>query len=240
MWTVLGAEARKLHRSLALLLAVAAPLMVGLFTFFSILRRTQPQPWDIWLSQSSAIWAFFMLPMSVTALTALVAHMEHSARAWDHLRALPRARWNIYAAKALCVLVLVAAMSFLSLIISYGAAAAASAIRPGLAPEGDPALATHASTMARIWLASLLLTAIQFWTAIRFQSFVPALSLGIGGTFFSVVATSAKEGIYFPWQMPVNMLATDPERAGTALALGCGLGSLILILAVIHLSAREA
>jgi ABC-2 type transport system permease protein len=240
MWTVLGAEARKLNRSLALLLAVAAPLMVGLFTFFSMLRRTQPQPWDVWLTQSSAIWAFFMLPMSVTALTALVAHMEHSARAWDHLRSLPRPRWTIYAAKALCVLVLVAAMSFLSLIFAYGAVTAASAIRPGSAPEGEPALAIHALTMARIWLASLLLTAVQFWTAIRFQSFVPALSLGIGGTFFSVVATSAEEGIYFPWQMPVNMLATDPDRAGTALVLGCGLGVLALTLTIIQLSAREA
>ena len=31
---------------------------------------------------------------------ALVAHMEHGPKAWDHLRALPLPRWKLYAAKA--------------------------------------------------------------------------------------------------------------------------------------------
>ena len=53
-------------------------------------------PWEMWTADlRPAIWAFFMLPMSVTALTALVAHMEHGPRAWDHLRALPVPRWQL-------------------------------------------------------------------------------------------------------------------------------------------------
>jgi hypothetical protein len=78
-------------------------------------RQGKPQPWEMWTQSSTGIWAFFMLPMSVTALTALVAHMEHGPRAWDHLRALPVARWKLYAAKAICVMAVVAAMSLLNL-----------------------------------------------------------------------------------------------------------------------------
>jgi drug/metabolite transporter (DMT)-like permease len=60
-----------------------------------------------------------MLPMSVTALTALVAHTEHGPRSWDHLRALPVPRWHLYAAKAVCVLGVVAAMSALLALLAY-------------------------------------------------------------------------------------------------------------------------
>jgi ABC-2 type transport system permease protein len=39
--------------------------------------------------------------------------------------------------------------------------------------------------------------------------------------------------------MPVNMLATEAWRVNTALALGGGLGAVVLILAVAHLARRE-
>lgn len=239
MLSVLAIEIRKLNRSLALLLAVAAPLLIGIFIFFNMLRGDKPAPLEMWLGSSIAIWAFFMLPMSVTALTALVAHMEHGPRSWDHLRSLPIGRWRIYAAKAICVLGVVAAMSILNLAVSWGAVAAAVAIKPVLAPTGDPSLTPHVLTMTKVALASILMIAIQLWTALRFASFVPALALGIGGTFFSVVATAAKQGVFFPWQMPVNMLATEAWRVDTALALGCGLGLVVLFAAVAHLAQRE-
>ncbi|EHN71793.1 hypothetical protein SMCF_8818 [Streptomyces coelicoflavus ZG0656] len=80
---------------------------------------------------------------------------------------------------------------------------------------------------------------MQFWTAIRFASFVPGLALGIGGTFFAVVATSARQGVFMPWQMPVNILATEAWRVQTALTLGGGLGPVVLAAAVLHLARRE-
>jgi len=85
----------------------------------------------------------------------------------------------------------------------------------------------------------VLMIAIQLWVALRYASFVPALAVGIGGTFFSVVATSAKQGVFFPWQMPVNMLATELWRVQMALGLGLGLGILTMIAAVAHLGRRE-
>lgn len=239
MLTALIVETRKLNRSLALLLAVAAPCLIGIFLFFNILRGKAPMPWEMWLGSTAGIWAFFMLPMSVTALTALVAQMEHGPKAWDHLRALPRPRWTLYAAKATLVLVVVGVMTLLNLAISWGAVVAASAIKPTIAPSGPLNLDVHLLTAGKMWLAGLLLVAIQFWAAMRFASFVPALAIGIGGTFFSVVATAAKQGVFFPWQMPVNMLAQEPWRVQTALSLGAGLGAVALILAVAHLSGRE-
>jgi hypothetical protein len=136
MIAVLSVEARKLNRSLAALLAVAAPSLIAVFLFFNLLRGGKPQPWEMWTQSSTGIWAFFMLPMSVTALTALIAHMEHGPRAWDHLRALPVDRWKLYAAKAICVIAVVAAMSLLNLLLTLGAVSAAAAVKPAIAPTG--------------------------------------------------------------------------------------------------------
>lgn len=239
MLAVLSVEVRKLNRSLAALLALAAPTLIAIFVFFNMLRGKAAAPWEMYMQGSNAIWAFFMLPMSVTALTALVAHMEHGPRAWDHLRALPVARWKLYAAKAICVLAVVAAMSLMNLLLTWGAVSLATAIKPVLAPTGVFDLGAQLLLLGRIMLAATLVIAIQFWIAMRFSSFVPALAVGIGGTFFSVVATSAKQGVFFPWQMPINMLATEAWRVNTSLALGGGLGAVALILAVAHLARRE-
>ncbi|HEY0600021.1 ABC transporter permease [Brevundimonas sp.] len=232
-------EARKLNRSLAAVLAVAAPSLIALFTFFNMLRGKQAAPWEMWMGSASAIWAFFMLPMSVTALTALVAHMEHGPKSWDHLRALPLPRWRLYAAKAVCVLAVVALMSAAVPAMTWGAVTLAAAIKPQLQPTGAFDLAAYAATAGKIYLAAVLMIAIQLWVALRWASFVPALAVGIGGTFFSVVATSAKQGVFFPWQMPVNMLATEAWRVQTALGLGLGLGTVVMVAALAHLSRRE-
>ena len=240
MLAVLYVEVRKLNRSLAALLAVAAPTLIAIFLFFNLLRGKKAPPWEMCLQMSGAIWAFFMLPMSVTALTALVAQMEHAPRSWDHLRALPVARWKLYAAKAACVVALVVAMSVLNLVFTWGAVMLAGTFKPAVMPVGAPDLAKHALLLVKMMAAATLMIAIQLWTALRFSSFVPALALGIGGTFFSVVATSAKPGVFFPWQMPVNMLARDAWRIETALALGGGLGLVGAGAAGSHLSRRGA
>lgn len=239
MLTVLSVEVRKLNRSLALVLAATAPALIAVFAFSMLLRSKTPSEWDMWIGSGMAIWAYFMMPLCVAALTALVAHMEHGPRSWDHLRALPVPRWTLYAAKAVCVIALVLIMSAAVLGATIGAVALGGLIKPEAAAMGALDLTGYAWSMARMAAAALLMIAIQFWTAIRFASFVPGLALGIGGTFFAVVATSARQGAFMPWQMPVNVLATEAWRVQTALTLGGGLGLVVLAAAVLHLARRE-
>ena len=235
----LGVEAYKLRRSLALLLAVVAPVLIAVFVFFNLLRVGKPMPWAMSSQSSAAIWAFFMLPMSVTALTALVAHAEHGPRTWDHLRALPLPRWHLHAAKAVCVLALVAAMSLLLFLLTTLAVFVAGLVEPALAATGAPDFAAQLLLLGRIFLAAWLLVAVQLWIALRWASFVPALAVGIAGTFFAVVATSAKIGVAMPWQMPVNQLASNPARADLALALGFAGGIVAFALMLWRMSRRE-
>jgi len=239
MIRVLIVELRKLNRSLAAALAIAAPGLIAVFTFFNMLRGKTPQPWDMWMVSAAGIWAFFMLPMSVTALTALIAHMEHGPRTWDHLRALPLPRWTIYAAKILSVFLVLALMSVGVFAFTWAAVKLAVVIKPELAPTGVFDASAYLTALGRMYLAATLVVVIQLWISLRWSSFVPGLVVGIGGTFFAVVATAAKVGVFLPWQMPVNMLATEGWRMQTALGLGFGGGLVLLALMLWHLSRRE-
>ena len=235
----IAVEAIKLRRSLALLLVVVAPALIAVFIFSNLLRNEHAMPWATVLQTSAAIWAFFMLPMSVTALTTLVAHTEHGPRAWDTLRALPVPRWHLYAAKAVGVLALVLMMSLLLAAMTFVAVSAAAWIKPAIVPTGSPDVVAYLALLGRIFLAAWLLVAVQLWIALRFASFVPALAVGIGGTFFAVVATSAEVGVALPWQIPINQLASDPARAQLALVIGAVGGGVAFAAMLWRLSRRE-
>jgi hypothetical protein len=239
-WAPYVVEYRKLRRSLALLLAAAVPLLIAVFTFFNLLRDRHPRPWDMWMLSESAVWAFFMLPMSVIALTALVAQTEHAPRSWDHLRALPVPRWRLYAAKFAMVMLLLGLMTATVFLTGAAAVWLAAQLKPALKPTGNFDAMRHVGVLTRMYLSSMLLIAVQLWLALRYASFVPALAIGIGGTFFAVVGTSARIGVVLPWQIPVNMLATNPERADVALLIGFAGGIAAMVVMLIHLSGLEA
>jgi lantibiotic transport system permease protein len=116
---------------------------------------------------------------------------------------------------------------------------AAGWLKPAIAPIGEIDVLAYLVLLGRMTVAASLLVVVQAWVALRFSSFVPALATGIGGTFFAVVATSAKVGVALPWQIPVNQLAAEPARADLALAIG-GIGGLVAAVAMVwHLSRRD-
>lgn len=233
------AEMAKLRRSLSLLMVLAAPAILAIFTFANMVRMDDPRSWESWLQGTTAIWAQFMLPMSMTAIAVLAAQSEHAPRSWDYLRALPQPRWRLYAAKAALTMGLGAAMTVLLTGLVPIAILLAGLFKPAVAATGAPDLLSYLASLGRMLAAAALLIAVQLWIALRFASFAPPLVAGIGGTFFALTAWNTQNGIYFPWLMPINTLADDPARAALALALGAGGGLAAFALMVVHLSSRE-
>lgn len=237
---VLRVEFLKLNRSLALLLCAAAPAFVALISLVMLLDRERSGPWSMFVTSASALWAYFMLPMSVTALTILVAQIEHGPKAWNQMLALPVPRWRLLLAKLVVVLCLVAAMSVALYGLIFAAGALGEAVKPGPQLVGSRGWWNAAELLATMFAGALLMTSVQMWAALRFRSFVPPLVLGIGGTFAAVAATSAEQGIYFPWLIPVNALATSPERAQAAMLFGLVGGVVVCGLMLLHLQRFEA
>jgi len=235
MLDLLFVEVLKLRRSLALLLCCAAPLLVALMAFFLLINGRTAPDWERFLLGAAALWSFAMLPLTVTALTLLLAQQEHGGKMWRQLLALPLPRWRLFAAKLIVAAGLLGAMHGGLWLLAPLAGWAGGLVRPDLAPTGAPDLAPLAQTLAAMCASALLLLVLQSWAALRFRSFVPPLVLGIGGTFAAVAATAARQGVFFPWLMPVQALASDPARAELALALGAGGGLLAAAALLLHL-----
>lgn len=233
--TVIRTELLKLKRSLALALCALAPLSVAALSFLMLMKTERPVGWHEFNQKNLVMWAYFMLPMTVTALTALMGQMEHGPRTWNHLLALPVRRWQIFLAKATVVTGLAALMTATLPWLIYGSGMLGEHLRDGVQLTGAADVAATARALGMMLAGSLLLIVLQLWVALRFRSFVPPLALGIFGTFAAVAATSADEGVYFPWLIPVQVLSTDAARVGLALAVGVVGGLLALLIMLVDL-----
>jgi ABC-2 type transport system permease protein len=230
-------EWAKLRRSLVLLLCFAAPAMVALVGLLALTRNRDGGLWIMFSSSAAGIWAYFMLPMTVTALTVLAAQIEHGPKSWNHLLALPLPRWRIFASKSAVVMLLVAAMTVGLWLVLPLTGAAAEALGTKLSGVYD--WTGTARLLSRMFAGATLMIVLQLWMALRFRSFVPPLVLGIGGTFVGVAATGSEHGIWFPWLIPTNALASDPARADIALGIGLFGGLAAAALMLVDLSRRE-
>ena len=236
---VLIAEATKLRRSLVLLVAATPPVMVFALGVLVVASGNAPEDWMIHTMAGSAIWAYFLLPMSVIGLTALIAQLEHGPNTWSHTLALPVPRWQVFLAKALVSVGLMAVVSAAVALAGWTSALVGLQLgdEVGMTGRYDPMLALR--LYGSMFVAGLLVMAIQWTLAMRFRSFAAPVSVGIGGTFVAVAATSAEKGLYFPWLMPVNVLASESSRGDLAIAMGGVGGVIVFAVAIVWLSRRD-
>lgn len=228
MIAVLQVEIRKLNASLALLLAVLAPALPGLLAALSLISTDRAPQWESILTGFVLpIWSLFLFPMVVAAFTTLVGQIEYRARGWDHLLALPIARWQLFLAKAVVVLAASAMMTLLVLLFAWVGASIGAAIG-GHTPLGTLEWAKLARTVLLLLAGSTMLVVIQLWAALRFASFVMPLVVGIGGTLvaMAVAMTRTDQAAWFPWVLPLKILSA-PNPVPFAL-LG-GIGGLVLL-----------
>lgn len=237
---VITTEILKLKRSYALLLCVAAPALVALLTVLLVASDETGSTWRGVLNGVGEMWTYFMLPMGITALTVLIAQFEHGTGGWDHLLALPVARWQLFAAKAMVATALVAVMSVLLAVLVPAAGLLAEMVAPGTQLAGPTPWGRAAEQAATMFAAALCLIALQLWVALRFRSFVPGLALGIGGTFASGVADQIlDQRLFLPWLLAQHAISSDPTRAAAAVVSGVAGGFVVGLLMLLDLSRVE-
>lgn len=239
MFDLFFTEISKLKRSLILVLILGIPAMLMVVQFAFVVTGNAPQNWNILVKGGSAIWAYFLLPMTATALTALLAQIEHSSRGWSYVLALSYPKWMVFAAKAILSCSVMAVITFFVLLAILGGGTVGGLMSPENALNGTFPYLDAFILLLKMWVASWLLIAIQFTLAMRFSSFALPCIIGILGTFIAVVATSAKAGIYFPWLLPTNILASTSERSFQAILSGGFGGIIIFIISCYWLSRRD-
>ncbi len=213
----IGIECFKLRRTLALWASLLVPLLVIVMTTALGLSRgagarflpEQTSPWDGMTGVVLSLWCLVGLPLFIALMTALLAGLEHREHAWRHLFTLPIPRWTIYMAK---LLVGGGLLCLSACILAVGMALEGvliHALRPGLGLSLPIPWDLIGSRTLSFVGASLLMLAVQTWVAIRWRSFVVALTLGIGGSVTTVVLRNVNESSsfapvarFFPWAQP--------------------------------------
>ena len=237
MIAVLAAELLKLRRSLVLLVTFAAPVCVSAFAAAALATRSGTVGWERFLDEGLAMWSFFMLPMSVTALTMLLAQLEHNSRMWTHLLALPVPRANLFLGKMLVAILLLLAMQALVYGGLYAAGLGMNLLLGGKL-TGEMQTGEMAVGLAAMAIGALPMLAIQLWVALASRSFVTPLVVGILGTFFALVVTAAGVRLYIPWLLQI--WATMWPREAGVIGVTAGLiGGVLLIAAMVSTMSRR-
>jgi lantibiotic transport system permease protein len=239
MFQMVLLELKKLKGALVVPLCLSVPTAVAI-AMGLICVRQPVSTWKDAMHGGIGLWAYFMLPMSVTALSALIANIEHRGGMWDHLLALPIARWHIFLAKAILLMLVLGAMSLLLAFEIRLVGGVIEWLVPRKTPTGEFPWVAMFEGLAAMWVASLFVCMLQLWVALHFRSFVVPLVLGLTGTFITVVAVGARESVFIPWVMPVSVLVGEGARFEQAVTLGLVGGLITLALMMFHLSRQEA
>ena len=248
LWRALSAESVKLRGTLALWMCLVAPAVVVVLYVLQISVSRLPkghavdpaQAWAMFTQSIFALWAFLMLPLFITLESALLAGLEHGDRQWKHLLALPLPREVHYLAKLAALAVLVAAAFAALLALMPVGAMVLGLLKPEFGIGGAPPLASLLRTAAACYAAALLMVALHTWLAIRWQSFTVAVSVGMSATVMGfLIGQSERFGHWYPWSMPLQVLAGKGQWTGFVVLAGLAGGLLVGLAGLADFRRRE-
>ena len=249
MLRLFRAELFKMARSKVWLVSLVVP--VFLFAIFVLGFRSVDErlTWDMPIRGASYAWAYFLLPMTATIITALLGQIEHKPNTWSYSLALPQAKWQVFLVKAATALLVLAWISALILAATIGAGLLHNATRPEFAFIGYMSWKYMARDLVEIWVAGFMLIAIQFGVAMRFGGLVFPLLVGVGGVFLAVLVgvldqlsflgIATEEYNFMPWLLPANMLSAEAGLGQQTLLIGGGGGALLFVLISLWLARKD-
>ncbi len=239
------AETLKLKRTLALWMALGAPLFVcAMFLAAGLKMKELPgaynkDGWAWLISNTSIFWSVMVLPMTIALIAGLVTSYEHNSLGWKHLFALPVRRYAIISTKFIAHHALLIASTATIVLGIWGAGSLIHLFRPEFGFSFRPPFGEIAEMFLKYYLASWLVLAVLQWLAIYKPNFTLTLGVGIAGTFAGMVSATGWFQKLWPWKLIANTQAAIPGVPELALLLGLGGGLVCTVIAVIHLSRRE-
>jgi hypothetical protein len=244
----LSAEILKMRRTLALMLCMVAPLLIGFFVVSMYLRDadyfmnwTMLNPWEQLGQMSLVYWNLLLVPLFIPLLTALLAQFEHNRHNWKLIYTLPNPRWATYITKWLVVQGLLFACFIELLALIFLSGKLLDIFNPGYGFSAPFPLLDFCKLAGISYLAGGILVSLHLWIGMRFNSFPLALGIGISAMIGALFIFGQDISYYYPWTLPgVTIIDTkDGILHLMPMVLGC-LGGIVLALPLMFdLSHRE-
>jgi hypothetical protein len=232
---------RTLAYRVAFLAGTALPLLYALGYIIypkPFLADMSTVPWEAHAKSCLQMGAAFF-PMYVTMITSLVVQTEYKNNTWKLVYTQPRSYTDIFFSKFLVIQILIMGSLLLFNISIIATGYIADIFRPQYAFFEVPVPAAFlASITFRLYVASLCITAIQYWLSLRFKNYITSLGIGIGLTIMGMAILKWDKVIYFPYAYPILTYFKQMDAKGlvkhewyslmgTAVALALGLWNMV-------------
>lgn len=243
MSLLIGAEIKKLRRTLALWMVVIAPLVVTALQILLWMNQKNgigydADLWILFTMNIFSMWSIFMFPLFCALVVALLYHYEHTTSGWQKMYTLPVPKWNVLAAKQTAAFLLLLASG----IVLCAGTIAAGFIVDALHPAIEMPLVIPYGYLFAKWSAmtgaSLLVVSLQHWASLRWSTLSVPIGVGIAGTFVAMFASSWKYGHFYPWLMPLHVLHKTDGHEITALWGGLA-GGIVVSTVMIFVESRR-
>jgi len=213
-------ELLKTKRSLALLMMFLSPLMVLLINLLQLLHNEgkyiAERGWSIYWLSNFALWGYFMMPLYIALITALLNGTEHRSNGWRFMLALPVKQKDLFLAKLLLAWIYLIGASlvlFISTLLSIVCLEAFGISGTNILSL-EVVLNLIYSTVA--CLAILTIHHIVSW---RWKNIVAPLGLGVVATMSIIQLSHTKYWHFDPWTyILLSTNSAEPTQQTLAMA----------------------
>jgi lantibiotic transport system permease protein len=228
-WRSVWSEWLKRRRSLAVWLVVGGGLLVPVMTLLLRLRQRRSLPalyqgevfWEQLWNQVWESLATILLPVGVIVLTSLVTQHEQRHNAWKQVHASPQPLANVFAAKLLIVLFMVA-QAFAVLLVGIWCVGAVPALlfaEVSMPVEPFPLLAFLARG-ANFFLDVLPIVAVQFMLGLLSRNILVPIGVGLGMWIVSLTALTWQYNYLVPYSYAaIDFMSETGSRVSRAMPL---------------------
>jgi hypothetical protein len=147
------------------------------------IRRMAKGAWDYYYYQGTGILSFVFLPMFVILTSTLLPQIEYRNHTWKQVLASPLSYGKLYISKFLIfqlviIVFMIASIAFIAL-----SGVISAILNPKFNFYAHPLdWGKMLLAISKAYVATLGLSAIQFWMGLRFKSFL--IPMGVGVTCF--------------------------------------------------------
>ena len=185
-------------------------LMMYVFKPDNFIASISPNPWIEHFINGFQSGAAFLLPMFIILITSLVTQIETSNNAWKQVFTSPVSITSVILAKFIMVQLII-----ISCFILFDLYMAITAVTANLIIPGYNFFSTHADLNAifmyslKIYLATLGISAIQFWISLRFKNYILPLGIGMALLITGMIVLRWEYIYLFPYAYPLLSFMTS-------------------------------
>ncbi len=198
--TLIRLELLKTKRSLALLMMLVSPLMVLLVNILLLLNASEERlsklDWSMFWLQNYSMWGYFMMPLYIALITALLNGIEHKANGWRFIFALPICKSEVFLAKYILASLYLAGASVVLFLATFITVVCLSMLGFDGGAVFYPIMLNK---LVFAMISGSAILAIQHSVSWRWKNIVVPLGLGVIATMSIMQFASSKFWPINPW-----------------------------------------